>query len=158
VEVRAAVETDLQAIVELTNHEIEHGVAHFGLEPWSPEQARAQFRARRHPWVVAYEEDFLGFAKAGPWKARGAYDRTVEVGVYVRPSERGRGVSTALYRLLIEELRKARVHTVLAGIALPNVASVRLHERFGFRHSGTLPEVGFKFGQFHDVGYWALQL
>lgn len=154
--VREATEADLGAIRELLDHEIEHGVAHFGLEPTDPDELAASFAARRHPWWVAEDGVFLGFCKAGPHKSRGAYRHTVEVGIYVVPAGRGRGVGKALYRVAIPALAERDVHTILAGIALPNPASVRLHEGFGFVRCGTFPQVGFKHGRWHDVGYWAL--
>ena len=157
-EVRPARRADLGAVVEITNHEIANGFAHFGMEPQSLDEAVADLEQAPWPWRVANDGAVLGFARGTRWKRRRAYARTAEVGVYVAPSARGRGIASALYRSLIPAMREAGAHTLLAGIALPNPASVRLHERFGFVHVGTLPEVGFKLGAWRDVGYWALHL
>jgi phosphinothricin acetyltransferase len=168
--VRAAVEADMAGIVAITNHEIAGGVAHFGLEPVSVELVREQFQreAARYPWFVATGfvaagplatdgPDILGFARASPWKSRGAYAWTAEIGVYVRPQAREAGVGRALYTALFPALRDAGFRTILAGIALPNPPSVRLHESFGMRAVGVFPSVGFKLGAWRDVGYWALR-
>ncbi len=98
----------------------------------------------------------IGFARSGPWKTREAYSQTCEIGVYVRPEFHGKGVGKALYAALLPALRECGFRTVLAGIALPNPASVRLHESFGMTHFGTMHKVGYKFGQWWDVGYWEL--
>jgi L-amino acid N-acyltransferase YncA len=66
----------------------------------------------------------------------------------------GRGLGTALYRTLLGELQRRGFHAAIGGIALPNAASVRLHERLGFRHAGTIPEAGWKFERWHDLGFW----
>jgi phosphinothricin acetyltransferase len=92
------------------------------------------------------------------WREREAYAGTVETGVYVDPSFHRRGVGRALYAELFTRLRAAGFHTVIAGIALPNDASVRMHEASGFAHVGTCREVGRKFGQWWDVGFWQAPL
>lgn len=156
---RAAGPEDLPAILEILNHEISNGAAHFGLVPQEVSELMFEFESSsvRYPWVVAEVDGVvLGFARATAWKSRGAYARTAEVGIYVRVGSQGRGVARAIYEVFLPACQDAGLHTLLAGIRLPNPASVRLHERFGFRAVGTFPEVGFKFGQWHDVGYWAL--
>ncbi|MCP4810508.1 MAG: N-acetyltransferase [Proteobacteria bacterium] len=154
--VREASTADLDEIRGVLDHEIEHGVAHFGLEPTDAAELAASFAARRQPWFVAIGPDFLGFSRTSPHKSRGAYRHTCELGIYIRPEARGQGVGRALYEAQIPAVRAAGVRTILAGIALPNPASVRLHESFGFTPCGVFPEVGFKHGQWIDVGYWAL--
>jgi len=156
--VRPATVADLEAIVAIENREIASGTAHFGTTPVTVEGALRAFEMAkgRHPWFVVEEEQVVGFARCSTWKAREAYRQTVEVGVYVDPEAQGRGVGRTLYESLFPAMRECGIRTVLAGIALPNPASVRLHEAFGMEHVGTLPKVGFKFGQWIDVGYWAL--
>lgn len=97
-----------------------------------------------------------GFAKASPHKARGAYAWAADVSVYV--TKPGRGLGRRLYEVLLETMRAQGFVTLVAGIALPNDASVGLHEAFGFRRCGTFSKVGFKHGAWRDVGYWQLQL
>ena len=160
IHVRQATEEDLPAILARTNEEIATGFSHFGTEPIAIEGLADQFRREsgRFPWLVARDGRgvFLGFAKAGPWKARGAYAWTVEIGVYVDTGARGRGVGRALYESLLPMLREAGFRTVVAGVALPNEASVRLHESIGMKPAGVLPQVGYKFGAWRDVGYWVV--
>ena len=107
------------------------------------------------PWLVATDEDrVVGYAYATPWRPRSAYRFSVEVTVYLDETQRGRGLGRALYGALFERLRGLGLHAVLGGITLPNEASVRLHEAMGMTKVAHLPEVGFKFGQWLDVGYW----
>jgi L-amino acid N-acyltransferase YncA len=111
------------------------------------------------PWL-AYEREsgILGYAYATPWKARAAYRHSVEGSVYLSPQATGRGLGTQLYAALIADLRKRGMHCVMGGAALPNPASVALHERLGFTKVAEFREVGFKFGRWINVAYWELML
>jgi L-amino acid N-acyltransferase YncA len=157
--VRPATPADLPAVLAIVNREIREGVAHFGLrehtrselEPWLANHPSLPFLAAAEPGG-----EVLGYARAGRWKDREAYDWATEVGVYVRPDAQGRGVGKALYQVLIPSLIALGYRSIIAGIALPNPASVRLHEAFGMRHLGDFHKVGFKHGQWIDVGYWEL--
>lgn len=110
---------------------------------------------QRQPWLV-WEEDraIQGYAYAAAWKTRAAYRHSVESTVYLSPSATGRGLGTELYQALIAELRDRDTHCVVGGISLPNAASVALHEKLGFKRIGQFSEIGWKFGQWVDVGYW----
>lgn len=156
--VRPVVPQDLRGIAEILNREILHGFAHFGTEPLSLDEVERDFsQAGNLPWFAAVEGDrLIAFARANAWKARGGYRYTCEIGVYVRPEAQGKGLGGRLYDALIPELQARGFKTVLAGIALPNPASVRLHERFGFEPIGVFPKTGWKGGAWRDVGYWAL--
>ena len=117
-----------------------------------------RIRAATLPWLVIEEAGVLaGYARASPWKTRPAYRHTVEGSVYVDPPFQRRGHGRRVYEALLAELRGREVHVVLAGIALPNPASIALHESLGFAPSGVMREVGWKFGRWIDVGYWALR-
>jgi phosphinothricin acetyltransferase len=112
-------------------------------------------RAASLPWLVAEMAGrTVGYALARPWKERSGYRFSVEVAVYVVPELAGRGVGTLLYSRLFEELAGRGVHAVIGGIALPNEASVALHEKFGMRKVAHFEQVGYKFGRWIDVGYW----
>jgi len=161
VQVRPAEARDLEAIRSIVNREIAEGGAHFGLNPLSAEEVRAGFDrdSAVYPWFVAEGDDrVIGFAKGGAWKPRGAYEWAVEIGVYVDADCRGRGAGRALYDALLPELERRGFRCVIGGIALPNEASIRLHEAVGMTHIGTLPSVGYKHGRWRDVGYWVLLL
>jgi phosphinothricin acetyltransferase len=108
--------------------------------------------------VGGTQRGVLGYAKAGEWRARAAYRWTTETGVYLSPDACGRGVGNALYGRLLAVLRAQGFHAAIGGIALPNPASVRLHERLGFTAIGTFPRAGRKFDRWHDVGFWHLPL
>lgn len=112
-----------------------------------------------HPWLVFDEDgELLGYAYAGPHRSREAYQWSVDVSVYVKASARRRGIAAQLYTRLFDLLRLQHFTNAYAGIALPNDASVRLHERMGMRPIGVYRNVGFKQGQWRDVGWWHLAL
>jgi phosphinothricin acetyltransferase len=159
--VRAFEAQDVAPANALTNHFIAHTPIHFGLEVSTDEAFEALWRAgrERFPWLAAEVDGvFAGYCKAGLWRERAAYAHTVETGIYVAQSQRGRGVGVALYGALFEALSARGIHTVVAGITLPNEASVRLHERVGFSPVGVFREVGRKFDRWHDVGFWQRDL
>jgi phosphinothricin acetyltransferase len=111
------------------------------------------------PWLVFVEDEkLIGFAYAGSWGSRSAYRFTVESTVYVTPNLGSRGIGTQLYNDLLSELRKRSRHSVIAVISLPNPASIEFHEKFGFQRVGSFQEIGRKFDQWIDVGYWQLVL
>ncbi|HEV2864690.1 MAG TPA: arsinothricin resistance N-acetyltransferase ArsN1 family B [Pyrinomonadaceae bacterium] len=100
----------------------------------------------------------VGYAYGGRWRERPAYRWSIEVSVYVREGERGRGTGRALYTSLLAALRVQGFFNAYAGITLPNAASVRLHETMGFEPVGVYRRAGYKFGAWHDVGWWQLAL
>jgi L-amino acid N-acyltransferase YncA len=109
------------------------------------------------PWLVAeLPSGIVGYAFASRWKGRSAYRYSVESAVYLAPAALGVGYGSLLYDSLLADLRQYKIHAVIGGIALPNVASIRLHEKFGFRKVAYFKEVGYKFGRWVDVGYWQL--
>lgn len=106
----------------------------------------------RWPVFVAVEEGrILGFANASPFDERQAYETSVKVSVFLAPEGQGRGLGGRLYAALFAALESADVHRAYALIVAPNPASVRLHQRFGFRQVSTLDEVGRKFGRYYSV-------
>ncbi len=111
------------------------------------------------PWLVWEQDESLqGFCYASKWKGRCAYRHSVESTVYVRADSIGRRIGSQLYRALLDELRQRKFHTVIGGIALPNDASVALHEKLEFEKVAQFREVGNKFDRWTDVGYWQLLL
>jgi len=108
-----------------------------------------------HPWwVFEAESRVVGYAYGSKHRARAAYQWTSEVSVYVSPEVQGRGVGRLLYRRLFDALADRGYRQALGGITLPNPASVALHESVGFEPVGIYRNIGFKFGRWHDVGWW----
>ena len=110
-----------------------------------------------YPFLVGEENgEILGYAYAARYKTRTAYFRSVEISVYVKNGIHRRGIGSKLYEKLFELISQTGVHAIIAGIALPNEASVKLHEKFGMQKVAHFREVGFKFGRLIDVGYWEI--
>ncbi|MFI5885189.1 GNAT family N-acetyltransferase [Streptomyces sp. NPDC051554] len=169
VQVRPGVESDLDALTDIYNHYVRETPITFDTVPFTPEE--------RRPWLLSHPEDgpyrlkvavdgifqgnsqrILGYATSSPYRAKPAYSTSVEVTVYLAPDAAGRGIGTLLYKALFEALADEDVHRAYAGIAQPNEASTRLHERFGFRYIGVHREVGRKFGRYWDVAWHEKEL
>lgn len=160
--VRPATPADAEAIARVYNYFIAQTIVTFEEEPvGAAEMARrmADIRAASLPWLVAEREGVVaGYAYATKWRPRHAYRFSAEVTVYLAPDEGRRGLGSLLYERLLDELRARQVHAVLGGIALPNDASIALHEKMGFRKVAHFEQTGYKFGRWIDVGYWELIL
>ncbi|MBI2901104.1 MAG: N-acetyltransferase [Planctomycetes bacterium] len=157
VAVRFAEAADMAAVCEIINHYIAATTFNFRTSPQTPDEWIADWTQydTRYPWLVATrDERVVGIAYATPWKARAAYDWCAEVTVYVAHDCARQGVGRLLYERLFPLLDQQGYHTQVAAIALPNDPSVGVHEAFGFRHVGTLREVGYKQGGWRDVGFW----
>ena len=98
--------------------------------------------------------EVVGYAYATKWNRRSAYRFSAEVTVYLDHGRRGRGIGSKLYQQLLPTLQLSGIHVAIGGIALPNNASVALHEKLGFQKVAQFREVGFKFNKWIDVGYW----
>ncbi|HUY84042.1 MAG TPA: GNAT family N-acetyltransferase [Steroidobacteraceae bacterium] len=151
------------AIREIFNEEIAHSTAIYEYQPRSEGAIRdwfAEKRAGGWPILGALDADgrLAGFATFGTFRARPAYKYAVEHSVYVHKDRRGAGVGSALLRALIEEARRRDLHTMIGGIDAANGPSIALHERFGFRHVGTIAEAGYKFGRWLDLVFYELIL
>ncbi|MCH8503330.1 MAG: N-acetyltransferase family protein [Ectothiorhodospiraceae bacterium] len=159
VRVRAAAPEDAEAVACIYNHYVKQTVVTFEEEVVSASEITRRIDEVQDaslPWLVAERDDGLlaGYAYATMWRPRRAYRFSVEVTVYVHPDHGARGIGSALYRRLLTELRDGGFHAAMGGIALPNDASVRLHEKFAFKKVAHFEEVGFKFNRWIDVGYW----
>jgi phosphinothricin acetyltransferase len=162
VHVRDATETDLPAVAEIYTYESLHSYSTFETE----ERPLPVWQHKLHapyPFLVAVEgppgdQRVLAYAYASEFRDRPAYHRTVETSVYVHRDARGRRLGSLLYDALLARLADDGFHTALALIALPNDASVRLHERAGFTLVGTMCEVGDKLGRLIDVGVYQRML
>jgi len=134
-------------------------------EPTVAEMARRIMKVMPHlPWLVWVERDdagverVVGYAYAGAHSERAAYQWSVDLTAYIHAEWRGRGVGKALYAALRSILRELGYVNIYAGIALPNAASVALHESIGMQPVGVYRHVGYKFGAWHDVGWWSSAL
>jgi phosphinothricin acetyltransferase len=160
--IRPATANDVEAIARIYNHYILNAIATFEEEPVSGSEIGGRIEAVEAaglPWLASERDgQVVGYAYAGKWGGRCSYRFSVESTVYVDPAALGQGVGTALYRALLAALRDRSIHVVIGGIALPNPASVALHERLGFKKVAHFREVGFKFNQWIDVDYWQTAL
>jgi len=158
--VRPAASNDAVQIAEIYNHYIATSHATFELEAIDgAEMARrvADTVGQGYPFLVADSDRTIGgYAYGRPFRPRPGYRHAVEVAVYVHPERQGKGIANSLYTALLSLLFSDGAHSIIATIALPNEASVRLHENFGFVKSGHFYEVGRKFDRWVDVGYWQL--
>ncbi len=158
---RAATPADAADIAAIYNHYVETSTISFEESAVSVADMAQRIAdvGARLPWLVFEEAGrVVGYAYATAWRVRAAYRFSVESSVYVSPEHPRRGIGARLYRALLDDLRSRGIHAVIGGIAQPNAASVALHEAFGFDKVAHFKQVGKKFGQWVDVGYWELLL
>ena len=160
IEIRHAQMADLSAITELYNHYVVHTAITFDVEPWTAEAREpwlAQFLGDdpRYQLLVAHDADgrLLGYAGTTRFRVKRAYDPTVETTVYLAQDAQGQGLGRTLMARLLDALQGADVHCLMAGITLPNPASLALHARFGFESVGVMREIGRKFDRYWDVAW-----
>ncbi len=161
VTVRAAVESDVAAIRDIYNYEILHGTATFDVEPKTLEDRLQWLRETQHPHCVVVAEEsgsVAGWGCLRPFRAKAAYRFTAENSVYIHHDRRGNGIGGLILARLVQDGRANGFHSIMAGIAEGNEASVRLHRRFGFVDVGTEREVGYKFERWLDVTWMQLML
>jgi L-amino acid N-acyltransferase len=159
IRLRLARPADLPRILSIYNREVLLSTATYDTRPRSPAEHARWFahHGPRHPVFVAVEgRKVLGWASLSPWSDRPAYDRSVEVSVYVDESARGRGIGKRLLKELVDAAGRLGHHALLARISADNEVSVHLHRSLGFELAGTLKEVGFKFGRMLDVAVMEL--
>ncbi len=146
---------DVQAICDIYNEYVAHTSITFEEQPVSTVEMQRRVEKGRLPWLVYEEgETAVGYAYAAQWKERSAYRHTVECTIYLAPEAVGRHIGTQLYDALFAALREFPIHALIGVIALPNAASIALHEKFGFEKAAHFREVGRKFNKWVDVGYW----
>jgi phosphinothricin acetyltransferase len=110
-----------------------------------------------YPFFVAEENGGItGYTYLNKWRDRSAFRYSAEATVYLKQGFEGKGLGTELYGRLLESFKKTDVHSIIAGITIPNERSVALHEKFGFKKIALFNEIGFKLGRWLDVGYWEL--
>lgn len=157
--IRNAELSDAGGIADIYNYYIEHTHVTFEEKPVNADDIRCRIKETKTdnlPYLTAVTEDgkILGYAYASKWKGRCAYRYSVEVTVYLSTNATGKGLGKKLYLALFAELRARSYHVAIGGVSLPNEASIALHESMGMKKVAHFKEVGFKFGQWVDVGYW----
>ncbi len=159
-EIRTATPADAAAVAAIYNWYVEHTVITFEVEPVPADEMRQRIEAvlAAHEWLVlARGGELLGYAYAGRFHARAGYRYTAESTIYLRHGLEGQGFGTPLYSELLRLTFARGYQQLIAGIALPNEPSVRLHEKLGFVKVGHLARVGRKFERWIDVGHWQLE-
>ncbi len=152
--VRRAALPDLNAITEIYNAAILKTVATFDTEPKTDSEQKSWFDGHgpKYPILVAEQDGLIvGWASLSMWADRCGYADTAEASLYVREGYQGRGIGLRLNEAIIEEGRKAGLHTLIARIAEGNEVSIHLAEAAGFKHIGIMKEVGRKFGKLLDI-------
>jgi len=159
--IRVAEERDARAIARIYAPAITDAVISFELTPPDAQEMLRRIVAiqRQYPWLV-YEESktVLGYVYASVHNERAAYRWSVDVTAYIRHDAHRRGIGRALYTALFEILVLQGYRTACAGITLPNTASVQMHAAMGFTEVGVYHDVGYKFGKWHNVGWYERSL
>ena len=163
VDIRPATIDDVPRLTEIYNHYLVHTAITFDLDPVTVAERREWFgqfaETGRHQLLVATGADgVVGYAGSHQFRTKKAYDTTVETTIYCAPGALGRGIGGTLYAALFEALGREDVRLAVAGITVPNEASIALHERCGFVHAGRMHAVGRKFGRFWDVEWMEKEL
>jgi phosphinothricin acetyltransferase len=159
--VRVATPDDAAAVQAIYAPVVRETPISFELEAPGVDEVRRRIveTLKLRPWLVCERDgQVLGYAYAASHRERAAYQWCVETSVYIAASARRQGVGHALYAELLPLLARQGYAHAYAGITLPNPASVGLHEALGFRRVALYPQIGFKAGAWHDVGWWDLPL
>ncbi len=151
---------DIEALTALYNTFILNTPITFDLQPYTVEErSKSWFEhyaaTGRHRLLVAtLNGDIVGYATSSPFRAKAAYQTSVEASIYLHEKAQGQGIGTQLYQTLFDQLKTEDVHRAYAGITVPNPASIALHQKLGFQRVGVYREVGRKFGRYWDVEWW----
>lgn len=159
--IRQATVDDAMRIAEIYNWYILNTIITFETEIVSPQemQHRIRDKLQNHDWLVGEVNHALcGYAYYGPFRARAAYQHTVESTIYLSQESIGHGFGRVLYTQLLESVENRGFREVVGVIALPNPPSIALHRKVGFAEIGTLKNVGYKFGTYIDVGLWQMSV
>jgi L-amino acid N-acyltransferase YncA len=157
--IRTVTIQDAQQLVNIYNYYVINSIVTLDLVPFSILDFEDKIKtiSNNFPFIV-YEEnnEVWGYAYANTFRTKPAYKNTVELTVYIKHAELGKQIGKKLYAELLEQLKNRNYHVVIGGLTLPNDASVKLHENFGFEKVAHFKEVGYKFDKWHDVGFWQL--
>ena len=160
IQIRQGESRDLNRLVEIYNHYVTETHITFDVEPFAVgarTQWFTQFAATgpHRLYVAELDDNVVGYASSLPFKSRPAYNTSVETAIYLDADQTGKGYGRELFGQLLEQLQSEEaVHRAYGGVALPNDASVALHESFGYVHVASYHEVGYKFGKYWDVNWY----
>lgn len=153
---------DAGRICEIYNYYVLHTAVTFDTEIFTLEMMENKIRnvlsAGYDYWVYEMDDRIVGFCHLSQWKPRIGYRFTAETSIYVDKDYLCHGIGKKMMKYLVENVDREKIHTILSCISQPNVASVAVHERFGFHLAGLYQQIGFKLGEWRDVGYWQLML
>lgn len=151
---------DSQKLLDIYNYYVLNTAVTFDIEPLSLQVFKDKLICIQTDYpLIVYEEDgeILGYAYGSRFRPKPAYNYVVESTVYVKQDAHGKQIGTKLYTELLRLLKQTQSHTVLGVLTIPNDASIKLHEKFGFKQVAHLKEVGLKFGKWQDIGIWQLK-
>ncbi len=152
---------DAEQIATIYNYYVKNSIVTFDKDVFTRHdfEERIKIISKEYPFIV-YEKNniILGYAYANKWREKPAYKHTVESTVYLKPSAFGKKIGTQLYKHLIDKLKTQKFKVIIGGLSLPNDASIKLHEKLGFKKVGHFKKVGKKFGKLIDVGFWQLNI
>jgi phosphinothricin acetyltransferase len=160
-QMRRATAGDAARIAEIYNWYILHTIITFETDVVDPQEMenRIEEKTLHHDWLVGeVNHEVIGYAYYGPFRARAAYNHTVESTIYLAQESLGKGFGRALYTQLLESVKGRGFREAIGVIALPNPQSIALHRTMGFAEVGVLKRVGYKFGRYIDVGIWQLSV
>lgn len=152
---------DAKDLVNIYNYYVVNSIVTLDLIPFSilDFEEKINSISKKFPFIVfEVQNEVLGYAYANTFRTKPAYKNTVELTVYLKYTELGKQIGKKLYSELLQQLKIQNYHVVIGGLTLPNDASIKLHETFGFEKVAHFKEVGYKFDKWHDVGFWQLKL
>lgn len=163
-EIRLATTDDYEALRAIYNYEVENACNNFDTKPASPEQWEVKMQkynkpGLNNPLLVADDNGVIcGYACLSPFRAKkDGYAPSKELSIYVDANQRGRGLGNTLMDAIVAEGRKnPEIHAIISVITTNNAPSQALHQKFGFEHCGTIRQVAFKMGEYHDISYFEL--
>lgn len=151
---------DAARICEIYNYYVQHTSVTFDTEPFTLEMMERKIQSILDGgydyWVYELDDIIVGFCHLNQWKPRNGYRFTSEISIYVAKEFVGRGIGVVMMNHLLAHVDRSKIRSILSCISLPNDSSVRVHEKLGFRQAGLYRRIGFKLGEWRDVGYWQL--
>ena len=161
IEVRLATPTDATGILSIYTPYIlsDHATFETKIPSLAEFRDRIQQYSEKFPWIVCLiNNKIAGYVYASPFKAREAYQWSAECSVYIADNFKNKGIGKCLYNLLFPILKLQGIRSLYAGVTLPNIPSVKLHEGLNFKSVCEYENIGYKLGRWHNVGWWKLQL